>query len=130
MKTLRPATCLIALAIIASSSLAAVAAQTIVPKSVSTSPLYFPNIDKNHDGFISRSELPEELHGLRVYFEQYDVNKDHRLSSDEYRNYLTTLASTRVGGVCNSDPLPGCGVRTNMNEGATPRAPPPPTSGP
>ncbi|WP_189439823.1 EF-hand domain-containing protein [Rhodanobacter panaciterrae] len=88
----------IALAMVASSPFIGAVAQSITPENVTSSPLYFPNIDKNHDGFISRSELPKDLHDLRAHFDQYDLNKDHRLSSAEYSTYLKTLAA----GACNS----------------------------
>ena len=83
---------LIALALLASSSLMASEVRNATPPDVSKSPLYFPNIDKNHDGFLSRSELPKEMVDLLVNFDHYDGNGDHRLSVSEYRNYLMTLA--------------------------------------
>jgi len=87
----------IALATIGLSLTLSVAAQGDM--NVTNSPLYFPNIDKNHDNFLSRSEVPKDLHDLRTHFDQYDQNHDHRLSAGEYSNYLTAL----VAGACNSN---------------------------
>jgi len=77
----------------------AVAAQNVTKENVTNSPLYFPHIDKNHDDYLSRSEVPKELRDLRTHFDQYDQNHDHRLSAAEYSNYLTAL----VAGACNSN---------------------------
>jgi hypothetical protein len=99
MKKLKFAGLSIALAIIGSSLCVAVAAQSITKDNVANSPLYFPNVDKNHDDFISRSEVPKDLHDLRTHFDQYDDNHDHRLSAAEYSNYLTAM----VAGACNSN---------------------------
>lgn len=132
----------IALAMVASSPFVAVAAQSITPENVSNSPLYFPNIDKNHDGFISRSELPKELHDLRAHFDQYDVNQDHRISPAEYSAYLKKL----VAGACNSARQSATEANCSQTSGMTgmgsqpdatpdmgtlrlPPPPPPPTGG-
>lgn len=85
------ATLCIALAIAGISISGAVSAQNAVSKDAKDSPLYFPNVDKNHDGSIGRSEVPKDLHDLRTHFDQYDVNHDHRLSEGEYVAYLGTL---------------------------------------
>ena len=77
----------------------AVFAQDTASIDVKNSPLYFPNVDKNGDGAISRSEVPAQLHDLRVHFDQYDVNKDHRLDQAEYLAYLQTLAQ----GACREN---------------------------
>lgn len=89
----------IALAITGLSLALAVVAQSVTKDNVENSPLYFPHIDKNHDNYLSRSEIPTELHDLRTHFDQYDQNHDHRLSAAEYSSYLTAL----VAGACNSN---------------------------
>lgn len=133
---------IITLAIVATSPFAVVAAQSVTPQDASSSPLYFANMDKNHDGSISRSEVPKELHDLRVHFDQYDTNKDHRLSVAEYSIYLKHLAAGGAG-TCNSiqqnlkdpncdavtglrdrDPYSRPDTRANISP-----PPPPPTSG-
>jgi hypothetical protein len=68
-------------------------------QAVSDSPLAFANADKNHDGFMSRSEVPKDLHDLRAHFDQYDQNHDHRLSEGEYGDFLTAM----VAGACHSN---------------------------
>ncbi|MHB1056390.1 MAG: EF-hand domain-containing protein [Rhodanobacter sp.] len=76
-----------------------VRSQDITKENVANSPLYFPNVDKNKDGYLSRSEVPKGLHDLRTHFDQYDQNHDHRLSAAEYSDYLTAM----VAGACNSN---------------------------
>lgn len=111
--------CLV-LAIAGSWSTGVVLAQDITKDNVANSPLYFPNIDKNKDGYLSRSEVPKELHDLRTHFDQYDQNHDHRLSSAEYSSYLTAM----VAGACNSNlqtaKNPNCSGNPGVN-GSLPR---------
>lgn len=77
----------------------AIAAQDVTPQDAANSPLYFANADKNHDGFIGRSEVPKQLNDLRTHFDQYDRNHDHRLSEAEYVSYLQTFGA----GACRDD---------------------------
>jgi hypothetical protein len=81
------------------SASSAVAAQSAVSQDATKSPLYFPNADKNHNGVLTRSEVPKELHELRSHFDQYDANHDHELSEAEYVGYLSSLGS----GACRDD---------------------------
>ncbi|MEP7186759.1 MAG: EF-hand domain-containing protein [Rhodanobacter sp.] len=67
---------------------AAASAQAAASTNTDDSPLYFPKMDKNHDGAVSRSEVPKELRNLRVHFNAYDTDHDHRLSQGEYVSYL------------------------------------------
>ena len=95
--------------VIAQLSLATVAcAQAGASPNPADSPLYFRNVDKNHDGSIGRSEVPQELNDLRAHFDLYDINHDHRLSEAEYVNYLRTLGSA----ACRNDKYmnQNCGV--------------------
>lgn len=81
--------------LIAGFSSARVSAQDTAPAvNPADSPLYFPHVDKNHDGSIGRSEVPKDLTDLRTHFDQYDANHDHRLSEAEYAGYLSTLGSS------------------------------------
>lgn len=82
-----------ALAVAGLSLSASVSAQAAPAANPADSPLYFPNVDKNHDGSIGRSEVPKDLSDLRTHFDQYDANHDHRLSEAEYVGYLRTLGS-------------------------------------
>ena len=47
----------------------------------------FTRMDRNHDGQLSRSELPLELVDLRMHFVEADWDRNHRLSPDECRMY-------------------------------------------
>ena len=58
----------------------------------------FHEIDKNHNGVVTRSELPDHLSDLRAHFDQYDGG-DHRLTQAEYANYLS---AARQIGRCES----------------------------
>ena len=63
------------------------------------SSLDFTHVDKNGDDLISRSEIPKSLHDLRSHFDQYDTNHDHRLSQDEYADFLASMNES----ACRSD---------------------------
>lgn len=65
-------------------------AKAEAPKAEAKS-MDFDAVDTNHDGFISRSEVPKELNDLRSHFDQYDQNHDHRLSKGEYMTALAAL---------------------------------------
>lgn len=74
-------------------------AQDAKQGSMADSPLAFANADKNGDGSLSRSEVPKELRDLRAHFDQYDANRDHRLSEGEYAGYLASLGE----GACRNE---------------------------
>jgi hypothetical protein len=111
----------------------AVSAQEAAVENPAASPLYFPNVDKNGDGVVSRSEIPKELPELRAHFDQYDANRDHRLSEGEYVNYLTTLGSracredVHTQAKCQISPYAGDPRRDYAGE--SPAVNPPKTSG-
>jgi hypothetical protein len=46
----------------------------------------FDQIDANHDGTLSRSELPDGLQDLRMHFSQY-AYADHRITRATYEWY-------------------------------------------
>jgi len=52
----------------------------------------FDELDKNHDGFISRDE-GKDAEELNTRFSELDVNNDNRLSRDEY-NALSKSAGS------------------------------------
>ena len=56
----------------------------------------FLALDRNHDGFLSRSELPPEMVILRSQFDKYDTNHDHRLSYSEFANYTDVVPDERA----------------------------------
>jgi len=48
----------------------------------------FSTLDKNHDGRITRSEVPHDMHALRRDFRSYDRDGNGSLSRQEYQAYL------------------------------------------
>lgn len=59
---------------------------------IASSPLYFGNLDRNHDGLLSRSEIPKALRDLSAHFDQYDVDQNHRIDSSEYADFMQNTA--------------------------------------
>ncbi|WP_083845935.1 hypothetical protein [Rhodanobacter spathiphylli] len=104
-------------------------AQNVTSDSASSSPLYFANVDKNGDGVISRSEVPKDLPGLRAHFDQYDLNRDHRLSEGEYVSYLGSIGSTacrddqHTEAKCQVSPYAGDARRQYSGESPAVRPP-------
>lgn len=58
---------------------------------------YFNKLDRNHDGQLSRSELPKDMHRLRAYFIYADWSKNGRLSPSEYLMWEHHTAPEYVG---------------------------------
>lgn len=48
----------------------------------------FESLDKNHDGRLTRSEIPHDMHTLRRQFHSYDRDGNGSLSKREYEAYL------------------------------------------
>lgn len=48
----------------------------------------FESLDKNHDGRLTRSEIPRDMHALRRQFHSYDRDGNGTLSRQEYEAYL------------------------------------------
>lgn len=59
-------------------------------------PPTFEELDVHHDGLLTRSEIPKEMHGLHDHFQEYDFNHDHRIDKAEYTTYLSS-ASANTG---------------------------------
>lgn len=53
----------------------------------------FLGLDRNHDGLLTRSELPERMPILRAQFDKYDLDHDHRLNYSEFANYTDVVPS-------------------------------------
>lgn len=72
----------------------------------------FDDLDTNHDGGISRSELPRDLIQIRTHFSDYDKDGNQRLSRDEYQMALV-LSANRGCSTAVGIPIPECrlGVR-------------------
>jgi Ca2+-binding EF-hand superfamily protein len=47
----------------------------------------FAQIDKNHDGRLTRSEIPKTMHDLRSHFTTVDKDGNGSLSTEEYEAY-------------------------------------------
>lgn len=58
---------------------------------------YFTKLDRDHDGELSRSELPKDMHRLRGYFIYADWNQDGRLSPAEYVMWKHNTAPEYAG---------------------------------
>jgi hypothetical protein len=67
------------------------AQSTPFPMDASSRVRFFAEADKNHDGVLSRSEIPSGLHDLRAHFDQYDIDNNHQLSKAEFSIYLASL---------------------------------------
>lgn len=79
---------------------------TYAPASeIASSPLYFGNIDLNHDGLLSRSEIPKALSGLVAHFDQYDFDHNHRLDSGEYAWFMQNRARGNCRGTVALCPI-------------------------
>lgn len=48
---------------------------------------FFKKLDINHDGQLSRSEIPKDMHHLRLHFIQADWDESGKLSPEEYVLY-------------------------------------------
>jgi hypothetical protein len=53
----------------------------------------FLGLDRNHDMLLTRSELPERMPILRMQFDKYDLDHDHRLNYSEFANYTDVVPS-------------------------------------
>lgn len=58
------------------------------PQATDTKP-GFDTLDKNGDGRLTRSEVPEDLRDLRAHFREYDRDHDGKLSPPEYGMYAS-----------------------------------------
>lgn len=56
-------------------------------KDAGNSPPPFSQLDRNHDGRITRSEVPHDMHKLRRDFRSYDRDGNGSLSKQEYQAY-------------------------------------------
>lgn len=48
-------------------------------------------LDRNRDKSLTRSELPDDFILLRMQFDKYDINHDHRLTYSEFANYTDVV---------------------------------------
>ncbi|HEV2622595.1 MAG TPA: hypothetical protein VGU65_10975 [Frateuria sp.] len=83
------------------------AAQSAVGDTTDAS---FQSLDANHDGHLSRSEIPKSMTLLRSRFSSYDLNQDGYLDPQEF---AAAKAAIKGGA-------PAAGA-----QGDSPRQPPP-----
>lgn len=74
------------------SALAAASAQAqhASHRQSTATPASFAALDKDHDRFVSRQELPKD-HPLAPHFDMIDSNQDGKLSPAEYEDGLKML---------------------------------------
>lgn len=58
---------------------------------------YFNRLDRNHDGQLSRSEIPKDMKYLRSYFIEQDWDHNGKLSPEEYVLYENHQAPEYAG---------------------------------
>lgn len=58
---------------------------------------FFPMLDKNHNGKLSRAEIPTDMHELRRRFAEADFDEDGQLSAQEYVMYENHTAPSYIG---------------------------------
>jgi Ca2+-binding EF-hand superfamily protein len=71
---------------------APVAAKPGAPRQRTAEEL-FREYDRNHDGFLSREELPPRL---RDHFAEYDLDRDGKWGLDDFRRALVELSQRRA----------------------------------
>jgi predicted Zn-dependent protease len=55
----------------------------------------FDQLDTSHRGYLSRSDIPKDVEGLkalRMHFADADANNNGRLEKDEYQAYVARAA--------------------------------------
>lgn len=57
----------------------------------------FSALDKDHNGKLSRAELPKDMHDLRQDFVRVDLNDDGQISPREYIHYADGTLPSYVG---------------------------------
>lgn len=86
----------LALSAAASAQLQAPAAGTVDPA--------FQSMDQNHDGHLSRGEIPHDMVLLRTRFTTYDRNQDNQLDAQEFA--AAQVAIKGAGNAMGSDSEP------------------------
>lgn len=74
------------------------AQQAAGPATVDTD---FQAMDQDHDGRVTRSELPKDMVLLRTRFSTYDQNHDNKLDAQEYA--AAKLAMNGSGNAAGGD---------------------------
>ena len=58
---------------------------------------YFDKLDRNHNGMLSRAELPADMGALRRNFVNADFDQNGQLTPEEYVLYSRGLAPQYIG---------------------------------
>lgn len=64
----------------------------------------FQNMDENHDGHLTRAEIPTDMVLLRARFTTYDRNQDNALDAQEFA--AAQVAMKGSGNAMGSDAAP------------------------
>jgi EF hand len=89
-KSLQPAAIALLLALSAMAAAPALAQQSSADSS-------FESLDKNHDGHLTRSEIPADMPLLRTRLSTYDADQDGRLDAKEYAAAKAALQGSDKG---------------------------------
>ena len=82
-------------AVLASPALAAASGEA-KPRAADKTDARFDELDRNHDGYLTRDEAADAAE-LDTRFSELDVNNDGKLSRDEYRVVAQGAAATLPG---------------------------------
>lgn len=82
----------------------------------------FDELDKNHDGRLKRSEIPQGMKQLRTYFDRFDTDHNLALSPGEYDGFLASSddfpgSKVRFSNFPNEERRTSAPVITNRNSG-------------
>lgn len=64
----------------------------------------FQSLDKNHDGHLTRSEIPADMPLLRSRLSTYDANQDGMLDANEFAAAQAALHGSGHAGGSDSSP--------------------------
>lgn len=63
----------------------------------------FQSLDANHDGHLSRSEIPKSMTLLRSRFSSYDLNQDGYLDPQEFAAAMAAIKGGAPAGGAQAD---------------------------
>lgn len=75
---------LTALALVVALQAAPARGQESAPAKASGDEVSFESLDKNHDGYLKRSEIPSKLSMIRTRFSSFDRDHDLKLNRAEF----------------------------------------------
>ena len=80
---------------------APLAAQTAAGDTAEAS---FQTLDANHDGRLSRAEIPKDMPLLRSRFSSYDLNQDGNLDAQEFATAQAAIKGGAKSGGSQAEP--------------------------